>query len=124
MMYQSWSGDGTRLYHPSQPAEPSASAATSRSRPLRGMDHLHGAGIPERLLEGARIGGSSGDEDPDAVIAEARVIGDLPAGLEQREEGDGKERRERPDEDGQLEGDDDIGRDRRDRLAADQHRPV
>src|SRR5689334_4438846 len=113
------SGEGTRLYQKSHPPHSSVSAA-SQAR-LRGfMTNLQGPGRVEHLLNGSLLVALDRHEDADQVVAEARVEGDAFLVEQRAEQDQGRHRAERPEQDGQLKGDDHVRRNRGDRLPADQ----
>src|SRR2546427_5006113 len=104
-------------------------ARTARAaRAARGLrtPHLLGAGLPQQRLHLARPLGGAGDEDAELVVREARVVQHRAeaARREHRVERDAEDRREGAEQHRHLEHDDDVGRDRADRLAAHDDRPV
>src|SRR6266550_5955063 len=100
-----------------------STAATSARLP---MPHLLGTGaLEQRFHAGCRSRGRR-DEDPELVVGEAGVVGDaaLVPGGEEHIEGNAEQRGERSKQDRHLEHDDDVRRDRSDRLAPDLDGPV
>src|ERR1700688_2397506 len=88
--------------------------------------HLFGAATPEQRLDRAHLGRLGRHEDAELVVREARVVGDRTAVArgEDRVEDHAEQGGERPEENGHLEHDDDVGGNRADGLAADLNRPV
>src|SRR6266511_2541592 len=133
MMCHRSSGEGTRSYHQSHPPAPKLSAARRTTLTPRGDDrrdsrglttHLHRARRAEQLLEGAELIGAAGDEYPDPIVAELGIVRDAALPQQHREERDGRHRAQGAEQDGQLEADDHVWRNRADRLAADHQWPV
>ena len=125
MTCQRSSGDGTRLYQKSHPPASRASAATRQQQPLR---PLHGA--PPRLRPSAAAARPvrAWSEPPARTRRSGRrctwIVGDAPLAHEHAQQRHRRDRAQRAEQDGELERDHDIGRDRGDRLAAHQERPV
>src|SRR5213592_1742736 len=105
-------------------AAEAASAAPS-SAALR-TPHLLRPGVAEQRFHVALPLGGARHEDAELVVREAGVPGDRAqaARRKQRIEPDAEDRRERAEQHRHLEHDDDVGRDRPDRLAADNDGPV
>src|SRR5258708_7020763 len=98
-------------------------ATAARSLPTA---HLFGTGVAQQGLDLRTLLGSGGDEDAKAVVGEARIVEDRPRPpcREQGVEENAENRGERAEQNRHLEHDDDVGRDRPNRLAPDDDGPV
>src|SRR5204863_7078199 len=88
--------------------------------------YLIDPGVAQHPFSRARFVGSGRDKDPGAIIREPRIVQDRPraASRVQRVQQDAENGGQRAEENRHFEHDDDVRRDRADRLAADHNGPV
>src|SRR5262245_53712630 len=118
---------GTAPTARSKRVQPLATAALSTARTSARLDtaHLLRARRAHDLLGGGDLRRPAHRDDAELVVAEARVVAGGAAQLgEPRVEEHPRHRGQRADQDRALEADDDVGRQRHDRLATDDDLPV
>src|SRR6185503_1735147 len=88
--------------------------------------HLVRTGAAQQRFDAGSLVRSRRDEDAELVVGEPRIVLNRPeaARREQRVEQNPEDRGQRSEQDRHLEHDDDVRRNREDRLAADHERPV
>src|SRR3954463_12344832 len=108
-----------------QPRAAMAATAATAARSLP-TAYLFGARAAQQRFDAGRLVRASRDEDAELVVGKARIVLDgpnTPRG-EQRVQENAEDRRQRPEENRHFEHDDDVGRNREDRFAADHQGPV
>src|SRR5262249_43024688 len=105
-------------------AHRSASAAAATPNLRLPTTHLLRAGVPQQRLDLGGLVRSGRHEDAKAIVREAWIVLDGPraARRERRVEENAQNRGQRAEQDRHLEHDDDVRRDRSDRLAAHLNR--